>query len=142
MPRATGSTIPPERAVIDGMPPASVTSLNTSAYATPSELAPKVRTNSSATRRARPVSRSTRAISIAPSTSQTEGDENPPRASAIGRRPTSTSSVSPMMTMAAPGSGWTASTRSPSVNASSNRFSISIADASPVTKPSAFSSNA
>ena len=44
-------------------------------------------------------------MSIAPRTSHTDGDENPVSADAIGRPPTMTISVRPMITMAAPGSG-------------------------------------
>ena len=103
--RATGRMMPPDRAVIDGIPAASVTSLRTSEYDTPSELLPNARTKKRAMRRDRPVSLNTRDISIAPSTSHTDGEEKPVSADAIGRPPTMTNSVRPMTTIAAPGSG-------------------------------------
>ena len=54
------------------MPDASVTSLINREYATPMELAPKRRTNSSARRLARPLSVRTREMSIAASTSHAD----------------------------------------------------------------------
>ena len=103
--RVIGSTMPPLRAVIDGMPDASVTSVITSEYDTPSDVVPKRRTNNSAMRRARPDSRRTREIIIAASTSHTEGEEKPVSASAIGIRPISTNIIRPTSTITAPGSG-------------------------------------
>ena len=72
MPRVIGRTMPPLRAMMEGMPDASVTSLINSEYATPIELPPKRRTNRSARRLASPLSVRTREMSIAASTSQAD----------------------------------------------------------------------
>ena len=84
MRRAMGSSMPAERAVIEGTPEASVTSVISRAYEMPSELRPTARMKISAMRRARPVSSIERAISIATITSHTEGSANPPSTSRIG----------------------------------------------------------
>ena len=96
--------MPAERAVIDGTPEASVTSVITSAYATPSELWPTARMKSSAMRRASPVSSIDRAISIATITSHTDGSAKPPSTSRIGV-PLAVIAVSPRITSAEAGSG-------------------------------------
>jgi len=51
------------------------------------------------------VSRRTRAVIIAASTSHTEGDAKPVSASAIGMPPTRTNIINPISTSGAPGSG-------------------------------------
>ena len=99
-----GSSMPADRAVIEGTPEASVTSVISSAYEMPSELLPKARMNMSAMRRARPLSSIARAISIATTTSHTEGSANPPSASRIGV-PLAVIAVSPSNTSAETGSG-------------------------------------
>ena len=59
---------------------------------------------SSARRRARPESKIARAMSIAASTSHTDGSAKPPRASRIGM-PLTVTAVRPRTTSAAPGIG-------------------------------------
>ncbi len=95
----------PERAVIDGIPVASVTSLRTSEYETPSEVRPNSLTKNSAMRRDSPVSLSARDISIAIRTSQTDGVANPLRARSMGTPPTMMSIVTPITTICVPGRG-------------------------------------
>ena len=102
--RAIGSSMPADRAVMEGTPEASVTSVISSAYDTPSELRPTARMNMSAMRRARPVSSMDRAMSMATMTSQTEGSAKPPSASRIGV-PLATIAVRPSRTRAEAGSG-------------------------------------
>ena len=101
---ATGMTMPALRAVIEGTPEASVTSVAISAYETPSELRPKARMKISAMRRARPLSSIDRAISIATITSHTDGSAKPPSTSRIGV-PLAAIAVSPRRTSAEAGSG-------------------------------------
>ena len=90
--------MPPLRAVIDGMLAASVTSLRTSAYERPSDVWPTARTNSSAIRRASPVSRSATAISMAASTIHTDGDAKPESACGIVTPPSRTIAHNPNST--------------------------------------------
>ena len=104
MRRATGSSMPADRAVIEGTPEASVTSVISSAYEMPSELLPKARMKTSAIRRASPLSSIDRAISIAARTSHTEGSAYPPSASRIGV-PLAVIAVRPSTTKAEAGSG-------------------------------------
>ena len=99
-----GSSMPADRAVIDGTPEASVTSVISSAWEMPSELLPKARMKMSAMRRARPLSSIERAMSIAMTTSHTEGSAYPPNASRIGV-PLAVIAVSPIKTSAEDGSG-------------------------------------
>ena len=99
-----GSNIPADRAVIEGTPEASVTSVINSAYEMPSELRPTPRMKRSAMRRARPLSSIERAINMATITSQTDGSANPPSASRMVV-PLAVIAVSPSNTSAEAGSG-------------------------------------
>jgi hypothetical protein len=102
--RPMGSTMPALRAVIDETPDASVTSVMSSEYETPSEVCPNARTKRRAMRRARPVSSSSLAIIIAATTNHTDGSAKPPSASRIGV-PLAVIAVSPIRTRADEGRG-------------------------------------
>ncbi len=69
-------------------------------------MRPIARTKIRAIRRANPESRSARDMSIAASTIQTDAFPHPLRARSIGTPPTMTKSVAPIMTIWAPGIGW------------------------------------
>ena len=91
-------------------------------------MPPNRRTNSSATRRDSPVSVSARAISIAPSSSHSDGSPNPDSARSTPSPPTTIAAMTPINTIAAAGSGWRINPASVATNTPNCRQPAAVTD--------------
>src|SRR4030095_9221972 len=109
--RAIGNTIPPARAAVEGMSPASTNSVSVSAYPSPSDRRPIARIMTNAIRRPSPVLIIPRDMKNPASTTQPIGPPSPASALETGCTPSKAVALTPSKTIAPPGTGRSVSPR-------------------------------